>query len=178
MTAPRFHVSICKQILAAVIAAFCITGLAGHAVAECKGFDWPLEAEQEWFAAADIAVVHSAAKQPLTPGRGFTLKLRPVADSAFPVAPSRPDKAGSGYGGFVAFESVPKAGEVQVTLSSEGWIDIVQNGATLTATARTRDRGCATIRKSVRFPLAAGPFILMVGGSPDETIRVAVRPLD
>ena len=77
----------------------------------------------------------------------------------------------------LAFAPPEKAGVYQVTLSGEGWIDLVQNGAALNPpiTRAPRMPGAA---KSVRFTVGAAPVALQVSGVPGDSIKVAIRPVE
>jgi hypothetical protein len=48
-------------------------------------------------------------------------------------------------------------------------------GVSLIADARTRDRACPTIRKSLRFTLSDKPIVMQFAGVPTATIKVAIR---
>ena len=61
-----------------------------------------------------------------------------------------------------------KPGVYQVTLSSVGWVDVVQNGAALPVTGHTGMKDCAAIRKSVRFEIGSGPFSVQLSGIPQD----------
>ena len=57
-----------------------------------------------------------------------------------------------------------------MTLSSEGWIDVVQNGAAIRSDAHTGAKGCPDVRKSVRFPVGSFPIVLQLSGVPVDLI--------
>jgi hypothetical protein len=67
-----------------------------------------------------------------------------------------------------------KAGIYKITLSSEGWIDVIQNGQFVKSAAFSGATGCDGIRKSVKFDLAAQPFTIELSSVPADTIRIAV----
>ena len=69
-----------------------------------------------------------------------------------------------------------KAGTYKITLSTEGWIDVEQNGQTVKSTAFSGAQGCEGVRKSVKFELAARPLTIELSGVPDNTIEIAVSP--
>ena len=81
-------------------------------------------------------------------------------------------------GGCVAFAAPEKPGVYQVTLSGEGWIDLVQNGAALQSADHSGAKNCPGLRKSVRFEVGAAPVALQISGAPAETIKVAIRPVE
>ena len=82
------------------------------------------------------------------------------------------------YGGMLAFAAPEKPGVYQVTLSSEGWIDLVQDGASLKAADHSGVKDCPGLRKSVRFKVGAAPVALQISGVPADSIKVAIRPVE
>ena len=71
-----------------------------------------------------------------------------------------------------------RPGAYQVTLSGEGWIDLVQNSAALDSTDHSGAKNCPGLRKSVRFKVGAAPVTLQISGSPTNSIKIATRPVD
>jgi hypothetical protein len=143
----------------------------------CGAFEWPLDKELGWMADQNAKAASSGDKLAEPPASAIALKLAPLASVTFAVAPGGKPKgdAKEAFGGIVTFDGVPKPGTYQVTLSSVGWIDVVQNGAALPAAGHTGMKDCAAIRKSVRFEIGSGPFSLQLSGIPRDTIKIAVR---
>ena len=56
-------------------------------------------------------------------------------------------------------------------LSSEGWIDVVQDGHAVKSAAFSGALGCEGVRKSVKFDLAAQPLTLELSGVPATRSR-------
>ena len=112
-------------------------------------------------ASAALSVVVSATadaqEAPLTPGG------------------RRPPK-GKTFGGTVTFDAPAHAERYYVTLSSEGWIDVVQHDTTIRPDAHTSAKECPGVRKSVRFPVGEFPTVLQVSGAPADTIKIGIRP--
>lgn len=143
----------------------------------CARFDWPLAREQAWFSAADLPALASGSSLPAERPAAL-LTLRPSADAGLPQAPSRAPKPGS-FSGYVHLAAPAAPGQVQVTLSGEGWIDVAEEGgALLKPGAHSGRKGCATLRKSVRFPVGTKPLVVTVSNATAETIRIAVTPVD
>ena len=65
-----------------------------------------------------------------------------------------------------------------MTLSAEGWIDLVQNGAPLDSADHSGAKNCPGLRKSVRFNVGAAPVVLQISGAPAESVKVAIRPAE
>jgi hypothetical protein len=72
--------------------------------------------------------------------------------------------------------AAPAAGEYKVSVSSNAWIDVVQNGKLVKSGAFSGALGCEGIRKSVKFTLAATPFSVQVTGVPNDSIAIVVTP--
>jgi hypothetical protein len=147
-------------------------GMAGG----CEALKWPLDKERAAFEDAGIAQVASGSARGAFKEQAFALALAPVADVAFALPPAK--KKNDGRGGMVAFAAPEKAGTYQVTLDSEGWIDLVQHGAALDAADHTGSRNCPGLRKSVRFAVGAAPVTLQISGAAGDSIKVAIRPAE
>ena len=108
-----------------------------------------------------------------------TLRLRArrhvmsVQEVKFPSPPEKP--ATRGWGGFLLFPSPEKPGLYQITLSDNAWIDVIQADARVPAQAHSGRPDCAAMRKSVRFELTAAPMTLQFSGTPNDTVKVAIR---
>lgn len=142
----------------------------------CARFDWPLAREQAWFSAADLPALASGSNLPAERPAAL-LTLRPSADAGLPQAPSRAPKPGS----FPAMcASPPRRRPVRSrSRSRASWIDVAEEGgALLKPGAHSGRKGCATLRKSVRFPVGAKPLVVTVSNATAETIRIAVTPVD
>ncbi|GJE56264.1 MULTISPECIES: hypothetical protein [Methylobacterium] len=143
----------------------------------CASFDWPLAREQAWFSAPDLPVLVSGANLPVE-RPAATLTLKPSAEADLPQVPSRAPKPGS-FSGYVLVAAPPAPGQVQVTLSGEGWIDVAEEGgAPLKPGAHSGRRGCVSLRKSVRFAVGTKPLVVIVSNAAAQTLRIAVTPVD
>lgn len=153
-------------------------GAAPKKESACTEFVWPLETERAWFRADDALPLKSGDKFATPPtDKAVSLKLRPAASvelAARPTSTPKPDDA-ERFAGVVHFEDIAE-GHYQVAISKSGWLDVVQNGKALEATAHTGSPHCDELRKSVRFEIASGPVSVQVYGVPADTIRIAIRP--
>ena len=105
----------------------------------------------------------------------MTLALRPPADAKLPTPPERAPKEGT-FAGFASFKSAPKAGLYTISLSTGGWIDVVQDGHALKPKAFSGATDCDGIRKTMKFELGASPFVLEISGTREDSISVAILP--
>ena len=123
----------------------------------CESFKWPLDKERAAFDDTALEKTASGAARGPLKEQSFALALLPTKDVAFTVPPAR--KKDDGFGALVAFAAPEKPGVYQVTLSSEGWIDLVQEGKVLGASDHSGAKNCPGLRKSVRFMLGAAPIM-------------------
>ncbi|MGC1355139.1 MAG: hypothetical protein WA851_04995 [Xanthobacteraceae bacterium] len=162
---------------AAIVLLTCCV-LAAPAFAEepvgCDKFTWPLDKERALLTSADTITVASGMKLALPLPVAVTIDLLPFADAKLPMPPERAPKQPSSFAGFVAVPASPQAGSYKVTLSSEAWIDVVQDGHFLKSTAHTGASGCTGIRKSVKFNLDAAPFVVQLSNVPANKIGVVI----
>ena len=155
----------------------CSAGAHAQDAAGCKALAWPLDPERAAFAGEKLESVASGAARGPWKEQAFTLKLAPQESVAFkvPTGGKHPPK-GKVFGGTLSFDAPAQAELYYVTLSSEGWIDVVQNGAGIRSDAHTSAKECPGLRKSVRFPVGAFPIVLQVSGVPADTIKIGIRP--
>ena len=160
-----------RMVRTGMATAFAVALVAGPAFGEdadqCKAFKWPLARERAWLAAA--APVASGATAPT--GGAVALKLVATEEAGFPSDPAHPPKPGTKAGRLEV--SVPSAGTCQVTLSDEGWIDVVQGGTVLKSSDYSGQKGCAGLRKSVRFKLDAGKAEVRISNVAADGLNVA-----
>jgi hypothetical protein len=107
--------------------------------------------------------------------RAAALELQPHAAVAYVLPPGRSPKSADSYGAVIS-ANLPRDGSYQVTLSAEGWIDVIQNGKA--AAAHTGKRDCLGVRKSLRFGLQPGPVTIQISGATAPSIKLAVLPAD
>jgi hypothetical protein len=142
----------------------------------CGGFKWPLDRER--------AALVNPAKPAVANGGTLaydvaaTLKLAPLGDAGLPQAPERAPKSPQSYAGHFTLASPAKPGAYKITIASEGWIDVVDNGGFLHPRAFSGAVGCDGARKSVKFELPAHPLDLQVSGVKDGEIALIVSPAE
>lgn len=160
------------RMFAAGLAAF-IAAAASDAFAAgegCAAFRWPIEREQSLFASAPAA----SSGQTLNVGEAAAFALLPADAVKFGVAPGRTPAAGTF--GAMATLAVETPQTIQITLSGEAWIDVVQDGAALKPSGVSSVKECPGIRRSLRFKLAAGDAALQFSGAHQADLKVAVLP--
>lgn len=140
----------------------------------CDKFKWPLDKERATLNGTDLPKVASGDRISWPLPFATTVALLPFADAKLPAAPKRAPKSPSSFAGFLQVPAPAHAATYKITLSSEGWIDVVQNGKAVKSTAFSGATGCAGVRKSVKFMLAVQPFTIELSGVPASTIAIAI----
>jgi hypothetical protein len=140
----------------------------------CDKFKWPLDKERATLSGTDLPKVASGDRAPWKIPFAAIAALVPFADAKLPTAPERAPKSPTSFAGFIQVAAPPQSGSYKVSLSSEGWIDVVQDGRTVKSTGFTGATGCEGIRKSVKFDLAAQPFTVELSGIATDTIRISI----
>lgn len=107
-------------------------------------------------------------------GKGTGLRLQPVENVVFALAPARAPKPGS-FGGVYQF-TVATAGTYRVALAAAAWIDVVRDGKPLESVAHMEGPVCSGIRKIVDFTLTPGRYTLQLSGAKEVPMRVLIVP--
>jgi len=149
---------------------------AGTAFAQepvgCDKLKWPIDKERALLAAAAAVASAGEVAKPLS--GAAKLPLVPFAGAKLPTPPGRQPKSPDSYAGFVRYAALPRAATYRVTLSEAGWIDVVQGGQEVKSIDHTGALGCRGIRKSVKFNLAASPFVIEISGTTARDITIVV----
>lgn len=161
-----------------LVIALAVCSIAAPCLAQepvgCDKFKWPLDTERAMLTAADVPSVASgdsvAKPLPLT----IAVALVSFADAKLPLPPERAPKSAATFAGFIAFLAPARAGTYKVTASASAWIDVAQAGKLVKSSDFSGAVGCAGIRKSVKFDLAAAPFTVEVSGVEANSIRLAI----
>lgn len=160
--------------------AFVLFGAQSAFAAEpsgCDKFKWPIARERAALTATDRATLSSGADLASVPASGFMLSLVAPGEAKLPSPPERAPKEGS-LAGFARIAAPPKPGVYTVSLSTGGWIDVVQDGHLLKPIAFSGATDCDGIRKTVKYELAAQPFVLQISGTNEGTISIAILPAE
>jgi hypothetical protein len=140
----------------------------------CDGFRWPLDAERGALVRADKPSLANGGALAYT--TATTLELQPLASAGLPKAPERAPKSPQAFAGHFVLAAPSKPGVYKVTISSEGWIDVLDGANYLRPTAFTGATACEGARKSVKFDLPSRPLALQFSGVKDDRISVIVSP--
>jgi len=162
-----------RRLMITVLLALTAAGAARAEDAnDCGKFKWSVERERAWIAAGPTPVT---ATSEITLGdKAYRVTLAASDAIKFPAPPERAPKPGT-QAGLLTFP-VANPGAYDIALSGEGWIDVVQNGATVKSSDFSGQKNCPGVRKSVRFTLSAGVATLQLSNIAAETIDVAIAP--
>ncbi len=164
-----------KLLLVALLAFTAAPVWAAEEPSGCDKFKWPIEHERAVLTAPDRIKLNSGSDVAAVPSTGITLALVTPADAKLPSPPERAPKDGT-MAGFANFKATPKAGIYTISLSNGAWVDVVQNGQFLKPKAFSGATDCDGIRKTMKYELAAQPFVLQVSGAKENAISIAILP--
>jgi hypothetical protein len=143
----------------------------------CDKFKWGIERERAALTAPDRITVASGAELAALPSRAVILTLRSPAEAKLPTPPERAPKDGT-FAGFASIKTAPKAGLYSISLSSGGWVDVVQDGHFLKPKAHSGATDCDGIRKTMKYELSASSFVLQVSGTKEDSVSIAILPTE
>jgi len=141
----------------------------------CDKFKWNIEQERAALTAPDRVKLASGADLAALPSTGMTLALRTPGEAKLPSPPERAPKEGT-FAGFANIKAASKAGLYTVSLSAGGWVDVIQDGHFLKPKAFSGATDCDGIRKTMKYELSAGPFVLQVSGTKEDSVSIAILP--
>jgi hypothetical protein len=158
-----------------IVLALCIaTPAFAQEPVGCDKFKWPLDKERATLTGSDLPKIDSGSRVNWVIPFATTFTLMPLAEAKLPVAPDRAPKSNDAFAGFLQVPAPVKRGIYKITLSSAGWIDVVQDGRRMQSITSTGVRGCDGVRKSVKFDLAAAPFVVQISGVEANTIGLVI----
>jgi hypothetical protein len=158
--------------LAAVLAAAAPGWAHAQEGSGCGGFRWPLDSERAALVRADKPSLANGGA--LAANIAMTLDLAPLSAAGLPKPPERAPKSPQSFAGHFTLAAPAKPGVYKVTISSEGWIDLIDGDSYLHPTAFTGATGCEGARKSVKFDLPSRPLAIQFSGVKDSQISVIV----
>jgi hypothetical protein len=159
-----------------VMLALCLS--AASALAQepvgCDKFKWPLDKERATLTGSDLPKLASGSRVKWPLPFATTVTLLPLAEAKLLLPPERAPKSNNSFAGFIELTAPARSGTYKITLSSEGWIDVVQDGQRLKSIAATGATGCDGVRKSVKFELAVAPLTVQFSGIEASSVGVAI----
>jgi hypothetical protein len=160
-----------------LIVAFGVAAAAPSLADDCVDFKWDVSQERALFAgtATTLTAGADAKSAPaLQLQHLYDVKLLPQEKVAFPVTPGKKSPRSDSYAGIVSFK-IPAAGSYRVSIDMPFWIDVVHDGALVTATDFQGQHGCNSPHKIVMFDLpGTRPFILQLSNAAPQSVRLTV----
>ena len=135
----------------------------------CSKIGWPLGRE---FAAIAAITGDTASGTVATAAPPLAVRLKLAKGLALPGPSDKPTDSAL-FAGYLALNA-PAAGVYLVSLSSEAWIDVVQDGHTIAPDLHAGDPNCPGLRKSVRFELTNKPATIQVSNEAEDHITLVV----
>ncbi|HEY3792619.1 MAG TPA: hypothetical protein VGM09_12365 [Bradyrhizobium sp.] len=161
--------------------AFVLLGTASALAAEepsgCDKFKWPIERERAALTAPDRVKLASGGELGAPPATAMTLALLTPAEAKLPTPPERAPKDGT-FAGFANFKGAAKPGLYTISLSAGAWVDVIQDGHALKPKGFSGATDCDGIRKTMKYEISAGPFVLEISGARDKALSVAILPAE
>ena len=142
----------------------------------CDKFKWPLDKERATLTGTDLPSITLGERVGLPIPFGAVVALKPFAEVKLPMPPERAPKSPDSFAGFFDVPAPKIAGTYKITLSAEGWIDVVQDGHTVKSAGSAGALGCEGVRKSVKFELTAATFTVELTGVATDTIKLVIAP--
>ncbi len=164
-----------KLLLVALLAFAAAPVWAAEEPSGCDKFKWPIDRERAVLTAPDRVKLNSGSDVAALPSTGITLSLVAAGEAKLPSPPERAPKDGT-MAGFANFKAAPKAGIYTISLSNGAWVDVVQDGHFVKPKAFSGATDCDGIRKTMKYELAAQPFVLQVSGTKENAISIAILP--
>ena len=166
-----------KSLLTVLLLIASAPAIAAEEPSGCDKFKWSIDHERAALTAPDRAKLASGSEQAALPATGITLSLVTPTDAKLPAPPERAPKEGT-FAGFTSVKAAPKAGLYTISLSAGAWVDVVQDGHFLKPKAFSGATDCDGIRKTMKYELAASPFVLQVSGARENAISIAILPTE
>ena len=142
----------------------------------CGAFRWPIERERAALAEPAKAVIADGGA--LRYDTALNLELAPFTESSLPHAPERPPKVSPSFAGHFTLAAPGRPGTYKLTIDSEGWIDVIDNGAFLHPSGFSVALGCVGARKSVKFDLPDRPVDVQLSNVKGAHIAVMVTSVE
>jgi hypothetical protein len=154
-------------------------GSASAAMAQepsgCDKFKRPVEREHALLAAATTKA-RFGTELPEIPAAATRIELRAFDKTTLPATPERIPRDKATFAGFLKIAKVARPGLYAVSLSTNGWVDAVQDGKHLKTVAFTGATDCDGIRKVVKFDVGNAPLLIQVTGVASDSIAIAITP--
>jgi hypothetical protein len=152
-------------------------GAAPSPADDCVDFKWDVASERALFAGPATALT-AGADAKTAPAMQlqhlYELKLLPQEQVSFATTPGKKSPRGASYAGLATFK-IPAPGSYRVSIDMPFWIDVVHDGALVTATDFQGQHGCDSPHKIVVFDLpGTRPFTLQLSNATPQSVRLTI----
>jgi hypothetical protein len=167
-----------RTALASMFLAFALGGITqARADETCVDFKWDVTQERALYAgtATTLAAGTDTNSAPaIQLGHLYELKLMPQDKVTFAVTPGKRMPKPGANAGIVTFK-LPASGSYRVAIDMPFWIDVVSNGALVTAKDFQAQHDCSAPHKIVEFDLAGTrPLFLQLSNAAPDSVRVTI----
>ena len=128
----------------------------------CAAFTWDVRHERTLFGQQPepLAAAKSVAAAPaMAVDHLYELKLTRQAEVTFPT-PAKKPKSDEAYAGLATL-TVKSPGVYRISLDQPVWVDVIADGAVVSAKDHQGSRGCTAPHKIVEFVLSAGTAVTL-----------------
>jgi hypothetical protein len=120
------------------------------------------------------AAVDPKSAPPVLLDHLYEVKLKPQEEVAFAATPGKKNPRAGSHAGLLTFK-VTSSGSYRVAIDMPFYIDVVSNGALITATDFQGQRGCSSPHKVVEFDLSGTrPFFLQLSNAGPDSVRLTI----
>jgi len=155
-----------------------LLGLSAGAWADdCVDFKWDVTQERALFAtpATPLSAGMEAKSAPtVLLNHLYELKLMPQDQVTFAATPGKKTPRAGSNAGIVTFK-LPAGGSYRIAIDMPFWIDVVSNGALVTAKDFQGQHGCSAPHKIVEFELhGTRPLFLQLSDAAPDSVRLTI----
>jgi hypothetical protein len=167
-----------RTILISILLALGFGG-TGSVLADenCVDFKWDVTQERSLFAgtATPLDAGTDAKSAPVIQlNHLYALKLNSQEKVSFAVTPGKKVPASGSNAGIVSF-NLPGGGSYRVAIDMPFWIDVVSNGALVSAKDFQGQRACSAPHKIIEYDLlGTRPFFLQLSNAVPDGVRLTV----
>src|ERR1700761_7439604 len=133
-----------RKTLAIVLGLLSLSSLA-RADDACMDFKWDVSRERALYAGTPLnlgAAANRATAPSTTANKLYMLKLAPQEKTEFVVTPGKKNPGIGGYAGMVILQ-ISTPGSYRISIDEPLWVDVVSDGALLTAKDFQSQKACA-----------------------------------
>jgi hypothetical protein len=162
-----------------ILLAFALGSVSARTFADesCADFKWDVTQERGLFAGTATPLPAGADPKSapvMLLNHLYTLKLMPQDQVTFAATPGKKIPSAGSNAGIFTFK-LPASGSYRVAVDMPFWIDVVSNGALVSAKDFQGQHGCSAPHKIVEFELVGTrPFFLQLSNAVADNVRLTI----